>query len=95
MSVKKIYRKLPRAQTRKGFAGNSRDKHGLQSNKFCTWKKIIDKGIENIPNFLRYGLSKIKNKNVKRTLTSDIANYVVEKTQNKAKNKLTKLFGGV
>ena len=51
-------------------------------------KKIIDKGIENIPNLVKYGTSKIKNKNVRRALNSDIANCVVEETQNKAKNKL-------
>ena len=27
-------------------------------------KKIIDKGIENIPNIFKYGVPKIKNKNV-------------------------------
>ena len=37
----------------------------------------------------------MKNKNVLRALNSDIANNVVEETQNKAKNKLTNLFGGV
>ena len=57
-------------------------------------KKLIDKGVENIPNIVRYGSSKIKNKNVQRALNSDIANYVVEETQNKAKNKLNDLFGG-
>ena len=51
-------------------------------------KKIIDKEIENIPNLVKYGTSKIKNKNVRRALNSDIANCVVEETQNKAKNKL-------
>ena len=58
-------------------------------------KKLIDKGIENIPNLYRYRTSKIKNKNVQRGLNSDVENYVVEETQNKAKNKLTNLFGGV
>ena len=58
-------------------------------------KKLIDKGIENIPNIVRYGSSKIKNINVQRSLNSDIASYVVEETQNKAKNKLNNLFGGV
>ena len=57
-------------------------------------KKLIDKGVENIPNIVRYGSSKIKNKNVERALNSDIANYVVEETQNKAKNKVNDLFGG-
>ena len=45
-------------------------------------KKIIDKGIKNIPNILKYGVSKIKNKNVQRTLESDIADYIVEEVQN-------------
>ena len=42
-----------------------------------------------------YGSSKIKNKIVQRALNSDIVSYVVEETQNKAKNKLNNLFGGV
>ena len=36
-------------------------------------KELIDKGIENIPNIFKYGVSKIKNKNVLRALNSDIA----------------------
>ena len=48
-------------------------------------KKLIDKGIENIPNVVRYGSSKIKNKNIQRALDSDIANYIVEETQKKQK----------
>ena len=58
-------------------------------------KKLIDKGIENIPNLVRYGSSKIRNKNIQRALDSYIANYIVEETQNKAKDKLNNLFGGV
>ena len=58
-------------------------------------KKIIEKGIENIQNLFRYKASKIKNKNAERVLNSDIANYVVEETQNKAKSKVTNIFVGV
>ena len=58
-------------------------------------QKLIDNGIDQVPNLYRYETYKIKNKNVQRALNSDIANYVVEGTQNKAKNKLTNLFGGV
>ena len=58
-------------------------------------KKLIDKQIENIPNLVRYGSLKIKNKNIQQALDSDIANYIVEETQNKAKDKLNNLFGGV
>ena len=46
-------------------------------------KKLIDKGIQNIPNLVKYGSSKIKNKNIQQSLNSDIANYVVEETQSK------------
>ena len=30
-------------------------------------KKLVNKGIDNIPNIFKYGASKIKNKNVKKT----------------------------
>ena len=78
---KKIYRKLRRAQTGKGLAGSLANLG-------------ISMGSKAINSVLGYGPSKSKNKNVKRALNSDIANYVVEETQNKAKNKLTNLFGG-
>ena len=58
-------------------------------------KKLTDKGIEIIPNIFKYGVSKIKNKKVQRALNSDVAEYVVEETQNEAKNKLNDPFGGV
>ena len=55
-------------------------------------KKLINKGIESIPNIFKYGVSKVKNKNIQRALNSDISNYVVEEAQNKAKNKAISLF---
>ena len=58
-------------------------------------KKLIDKGIEIIPNIFKYSVSKIKNKKVQRALNSDVAEYVLEETQNQAKNKLNDLFGQV
>ena len=54
-------------------------------------KKIINKGIDNIPNIFKCGISKIKNKNVKKILSSDIADMVVDETQNRAKIN-TKLY---
>ena len=48
-------------------------------------KKIISKGIDNIPNIFKFGVSKIKNKNFKNILSSDIADMVVDETQNRAK----------
>ena len=55
-------------------------------------KKIINKGIDNIPDIFKFGVSKIKNKNVKKILSSDIADMVVDETQNRAKNKYKTLF---
>ena len=50
-------------------------------------KKLINKGIDSIPNIFKFGASKIRNKNVKRAVRSDIAKMVVQEAQNKAKNK--------
>ena len=58
-------------------------------------KKLIDKGIKQIPNIYKYGTSKTKNKNVQQALNSDLANIVVDETQNRTKNSLNNLFGGV
>ena len=55
-------------------------------------KKIINKGIDNIPNILKFGVSKIKNKNVKKILSSEIADMIVDETQNRGKNKYKTLF---
>ena len=40
----------------------------------------------------KYGVSKIKNKNVKRALNSDIAYIVVDKAQNKVRKTIGSLF---
>ena len=55
-------------------------------------KKLINKGIDNIPNIFKFGVSKIKNKNVKKALSSDIADMVVDEAQNRAKNTYSSLF---
>ena len=55
-------------------------------------RKIINKGIDNIPNMFKYGVPKIKNKNVKRALNSDIANIVVDEAQNKVRKTSGSLF---
>ena len=55
----------------------------------------MGKGIKNILRLVKYETSKIKNKIIQRALNSDIANYVAEETQNKAKNKLSNLFWGI
>ena len=55
-------------------------------------KKMINNGIGKIPNIFKFGVSKIKNRNVKKILSSDIADMVVDETQNRAKNKYKTLF---
>ena len=55
-------------------------------------KKLTNKGIDNIPNIFKFGVSKIKNKNVRKTMTSDIADMVVDEAQNRAKNRSKSLF---
>ena len=58
-------------------------------------KKLINKGIDNIPNLFKFGASKIKNKNVKQALNSEIADLVVNEAQRRARKKYnsTNLFG--
>ena len=51
-------------------------------------KQLIDEGIKPAPDLYRYGISKIKNKNVRKAL--DVANYIVKETQ---KRDLNNLFG--
>ena len=55
-------------------------------------KKLIKKGINSISSVSKYGVSKIKNKNVQQALNSDIANYVVNEAQNKVRAKSNTLF---
>ena len=50
-------------------------------------KKIINKGIDNIPNIFKSGRSKIKNKNIKKALESEIADKVVGEVKSKARKK--------
>ena len=46
-------------------------------------KKLIDEGIKHTPEQYKTGTSKIKNKNLKKALESDVANYIVEETRQK------------
>ena len=55
-------------------------------------KKLISKGIDNIPSIFKFGVSKIKNKNVRKAMTSDIGDMVVDEAQNRAKNRHKSLF---
>ena len=55
-------------------------------------KKLINRGIDNIPNIFKFGVSKIKTKNVKRAMESDIADMLLEEAVNRSKNKYENLF---
>ena len=55
-------------------------------------RKLINKGVDNIRNIFKYGVSKIKDKNLKKAMNSDIANTIVDEAQNKVSNKLDSLF---
>ena len=50
-------------------------------------KKIINKGIDNIPKIFKFGRSKIKNKNIKKALKSEIADMVVGEVKDQARKK--------
>lgn len=52
-------------------------------------------GIKHATELYKFGTSKITSKNVRKVLDSDVANYIVEETQKKAKEDLNNLFGGV
>ena len=58
-------------------------------------KKLINQGIDNIPNIFKFGVSKIKNKNAQKVLNSEKADLVVNEAQGRArkKNNSKDLFG--
>ena len=94
-AFRKMKVKRKAAQSRKGLESNL-VKAGFDlgtkalSSEFG--KKLINKGIDNIPNIFKFGVSKIKNKKVQKALSSDIADMVVAEAQNRAKNRYTSLF---
>ena len=51
-------------------------------------KKLINKGIDNIPNIFKFSASKIKNKTLNRALNSEIADLVVNEAQNRVRKKI-------
>ena len=50
-------------------------------------KKIINKGIDNIPNIFKFVRFKVKNKRIKTALESEIADLVVSDAQKKVRQK--------
>ena len=55
-------------------------------------KRLINKGVDSIPIISKYGVSKIKNKNLKRALNSDVANIMVHEAQKKLATNLIRYF---
>ena len=54
-------------------------------------KRLMNKGIDNIPNMFKFGLSK-KKENLNRALNSEVADMVVEEAQKRVANKCNSLF---
>ena len=78
-------RRRRRAQTGSGLASNLASLGLNMRSKAINsvlGKKLINKGIDSIPSVFKYGVSKIKNKNVQRALNSDIGNYVADEAKN-------------
>ena len=88
-------KKNRRGQTGEGIADNLANlgiRLASQVINSSFGKKLINKGIDSIPSIFKYGVSKIKNKNVQRALDSDIANLVVDEAQNQVCNTSRGLF---
>ena len=68
---------------------------GLKALSSELGKKLINKGIDNIPNISKFGISKIKNKNARKVLSSEIADLVANEAQDRARKKYNSkdLFG--
>ena len=68
---------------------------GLKALSSEFGKKLINKGIDNILNIFKFGVSKIKNKNAQRALNSEIADLIVNGAQGRARKKYNSkdLFG--
>ena len=85
-------KKNKRKQSGKGLAedlGKMGFKLGSKALNFSFGRKLINKRIDSTRNIFKYGVSKIKNKNVKRALSADIANMVVDEAQNKINKRFS------
>ena len=88
----KRYKASKKEQTGKGLASDLAKigiNLGSQAINSNIGKKIINKGIDSIPNIFKYGVLKIKNKNVKRAMKPDIANIVVDEAQNRINKRFS------
>ena len=50
-------------------------------------QKLIEEGIKHSPELYRIDIPKIENSNLKKSLKSDVQNYIVEETRKKEKKK--------
>ena len=62
---------------------------GSQAINSTIGKKLIDKGINSIPNIFCFGRKKVKNKKLKKILKSDVADLVVSEAQKKSGKNTT------
>ena len=89
-------KKNSRRQTVKRIADNLANlgvRLGSQAINSSFSKKLINKGIDSITSIFKYGVSKIKNKNVQWAFDSDIANLVVDEAHtNQVRNTSKRLF---
>ena len=93
--IKKKYRKMTQKESGKGLAGNLAKiglEIGFKAINSSLGKRLINKGVDNIPNIFKYDVSKTKNKNLKKAMSSDIANIVVDEAQKEVRNKFDSLF---
>ena len=93
--IKKKYQKMAKRQSGKRLAGNLAKivlEIGSKAVNSSFGRKLINKGVDNIRSIFKYGVSKIKDKNLKKAMNSDIANTIVDEAQNKVSNKLDSLF---
>ena len=67
---------------------------GSQAINSTIGKKLIDKGINSIPNIFRFGRKKVKNKKLKKVLKSDIADLIVDEAQKKVRKQYEDLSDG-
>ena len=58
-------------------------------------RRLINKGIDSTPSIFKFGAKRVKNKNIKKVLESEIADMVVNEAQSRARKKYdsTNLFG--
>ena len=56
-------------------------------------KNLVNEGIKHFPELYRLGTSKIKNKNVRKVLESELPNYIVQEEQKEAAENIDNLFG--